>query len=298
MSSISRISVKNSHSSANYAQMVQPDQDESDTLGSPNLSFDDAFKRECIEGSAIAPSLYHAAIGFIEDTGFYQPNEALNHSISRFWQYKKPHTFGILAGFYQESGELWQGKAEHPRTDKNGRPIKYEYPIGIGAQAYLPPIPDEMRAILRGGECPLEGSFWQWLEERPDIPIVVTEGAKKALALLSYGIPAIALLGVNAGVLKNDKIGGETVRKLTPELVPGLKPFAVPGRELIIAFDQDDKPTTRRKVEDATGDLAFWLEKAGATVRIASWDKADGKGIDDLIVNRGVDWASKQLDAA
>ncbi len=298
MSSTNRISAKNSHSSASKTQMLHPDQDESDSRGSPNLSFDDAFKAECIKGSAIAPSLYTAAVQFIEDTGFYQPNEALNHTVSRFWQYQKPHTFGIFAGFYQESGELWQGKAEHPRTDKNGRSIKYEYPIGIGARAYLPPIPKEIRTMMPGAECPLEGAFWHWLEGRPDIPIVVTEGAKKALSLLSQGIPAIALLGVNAGVLKNDKIGGVTVRKLTPELVPGLAQFAVPGREFIIAFDQDDKPKTRRKVEDATGDLAFWLEKAGASVRIASWDKTDGKGIDDLIVYRGFEYASQKLDAA
>ena len=41
------------------------------------------FKREFIDGSAIAPDLFEAAISTLEDTGFWEPNELLGQSISR-----------------------------------------------------------------------------------------------------------------------------------------------------------------------------------------------------------------------
>jgi hypothetical protein len=100
---------------------------------------------------------------------------------------------------------------------------------------------------------------------------------------------AIALVGVNGGVAKYDKIAGERLRKLQPELVPGLNELAVPGRHFILAFDQDEKPQTRVRVQKALFDLSFWLERAGASVAVAQWQPIEGKGVDDLIVQHGSD---------
>lgn len=269
------------------------DQDSSSTP--LTQSFHQRFQNECIEGSAIAPSLYNAAVEIVEDTGFWEPNRALNQRVSTQWQTRPPHSYGAIAFFKQESGEYWQGKPENPRCDRNGKVIKYDKPVGSGADTYLPPIPAEIRTQLG---APLEGSFWTWLESQPDIEITLVEGAKKQCAALSAGHVTIALLGINSGVLKYDRIGDEKVRKLKPELVPGLKQLAVPGRKFILAFDEDQNPKTRAKVARALADLAFWLIAAGCEVEIAHWSPEAGKGVDDLIVNQGVERWNEVLASA
>jgi hypothetical protein len=50
--------------------------------------------------------------------------------------------------------------------------------------------------------------FWAYIRNHREIRITLTEGAKKSLALLSQGYVAIALVGVNGGIFKYDKIGG------------------------------------------------------------------------------------------
>lgn len=257
-------------------------------------SFVDRFYRECVERSGIDPDLYAEATGIVEDTGYWEPNLALGQHVSKFWQTKPPHSYGAIAGFYQETGELWQAKAENPRPDKKGSPAKYECIIGAPLRGFLPAVNRETRRKIAkryGCEMPPAGqAFWDWVEQHPEIPIVITEGGKKSLSLLSQGYVAIALIGVNGGVLKNETIGGVKIRRIKSELIPDLARFAVEGREFTLAFDQDVKAHTRHRVECGLNDLAFHLEQAGASVRIAAWDGQGGrcKGVDDLIVNEGV----------
>jgi len=143
-------------------------------------------------------------------------------------------------------------------------------------------------------------SFWKWVELHPEIPIVTTEGGKKSLCLLSQGYVSISLYGAFAGVLKWDTIGGEKVRKLKPELIADLTRFAHSDREWVLAFDQDTSAKTRYKVEGAIADLAFHLEQAGGQISIAQWDGQNGrcKGVDDLIVNAGVEAWETALEEA
>jgi len=41
-----------------------------------------------------------------------------------------------------------------------------------------------------------DGAFWRWWASTPALPLLITEGAKKAAALLSAGVPAVALPGI------------------------------------------------------------------------------------------------------
>jgi len=134
------------------------------------------------------------------------------------------------------------------------------------------------------------GSFWDWVTDYPEIPIILTEGGKKSLALLSQGYVAIALYGVDGGGLFNEWIGGEKLRKLKPELITDLQRFAVLGRPITLAFDQDESAKTRSQVNAALDRLGGLLRAAGCKVSIAQWDGQNGrcKGVDDLIVNTGV----------
>lgn len=274
----------------------------------PQQDFQQRFTDECIQGSAIDASLYATAISFIEDSGRWEVYQALGLEVSRFWQFRKPHDFGAAACFRNESGTLWQVKPENPTIDpKKGKAAKYIAPKGIGARAFMPAIPLnlwEKIADRHGLALPewvaLEISlgrgnsrsigFWQWIAQHPEIPIILTEGGKKSLSLLSHGYVAIALFGINAGVSKWETIGGEKIRKAKPELIPDLQPYACEGRRWILSFDQDEKPATRDKVAAALGDLSFQLEQSGGEAAIAEWDGRGGlcKGVDDLIANAGI----------
>jgi hypothetical protein len=246
------------------------------------------FRSECLTGSGISANLYSAAIGFIEDLGNWETHEALELPVSRFWQSKAPHNFGSLAIFYNEDGSIWQGKPETPMTGKTGKPQRYQAPKNQGSRAYLPPIPAETRKAIgdrHNIEVPTVGSFWTWLSDHPELEIIVTEGGKKSLSLLSQGYIAIAVYGVNAGYRVKDALG---IPLLKPELIPDLERFAIADRPIVLAFDQDNKLETRQKVQIALSRFGNALTTAGSLVTIATWNSTQGKGVDDLITNQGV----------
>jgi hypothetical protein len=249
--------------------------------------------REFIQESGIHPALYRAATRIVSDTESqfgevsYPIHEALNWHLTRFGHQARANLSAVL--LEQESGETWQAKLSNPRldrkkTDKTGTPHyqKYDTPVGNGARAYLPPVPPELRQEIAqryGVEVPMIGSFWDWLESHVEIAIVLTEGGKKGLSLLSGGEIAIALYGVNGGYrrLLDD----------SRQLIPDLQRFCQPGRHFQLAFDQDAVQKTRRRVNQAQRQLGLLLIDAGCTVTIAQWNGKLGKGIDDLIVSQG-----------
>ena len=104
----------------------------------------------------------------------------------------------------------------------------------------------------------------------------MTEGAKKAGALLSCGYPAIALPGIN-NVYGAD---GES-------LIPELQVFASRWREITIAFDSDPKWKTLQAVNQAISKLGQTLTALDVKVSVAIWDSDRGKGIDDVIAKHG-----------
>ena len=384
----------------------------------PESEWAATIRREFIDGSAIAPDLFEAAIDLIEDTGYWEPNELLGQSVSRQWQTRKPHNYEALALLSNEDSSLWQAKPQNPRIDKKGKAQRYETPVGNGSRAFLPAVTvriwfeiasknnleDKLpswvkRAVADGNlskksstDLPMIGgeillperepkrkpsgfialgtksrtrsvtlsckdglnlqdglksasqaetlmgyspwdysltqvatpetrpsmsdgtdmviasesspikngsdhagcyqgkSFWKWVERHPEIQLIITEGGKKSLSLLSQGYVAIALYGVDGGGLFNEWINGEKLRKLKPELIADLQPFAVSGRPITLAFDQDESTKTRSQVSAALDRLGGLLRAAGCTVSIAQWDGQNGrcKGVDDLIVNTGV----------
>lgn len=252
------------------------------TVVATSRGFAAQWQQECVKGSAIAPGLYDRAIAIVRDLeidAIGEPStpihDALGWRYTRFGHQARANLQGAL--LLQETGDVWQVKLSRPRADsrKPGQTIKYETPKGAGSRAYLPQIDPATRHRLG---APPDGSFWDWAGDCPGLPIVLTEGGKKGLCGLSHGHIAIALTGVNGGYRKT-----ETVR----ELIDDLKPFAVDGRPFVLAFDQDAKRSTRRKVFAAQMRLAALLSARGCDVLIAQWDGRDGKGLDDLVANRG-----------
>ena len=250
--------------------------------------FQTQFEREFVQGSAIAPSLYRVATRVVVDTESlpggevgYPIHEALNWNVTRFGYQARTNLYAIL--LLNEDGFCWQAKLSHPRQDtEKGKIQKYETPVGNGSRAYLPAIPSEVRQLIShryGVEVPLFGSFWDWLETHPEIPVVPTEGGKKALALLSQGFVPLAFYGVNGGYRK--LLDG--TRRLSQDAAR----FATQGRRFILAFDQDEKDATKRRVGVALYRFGGLLRQAGCPVSVATWRATQGKGVDDLIVQAG-----------
>ncbi len=120
--------------------------------------------------------------------------------------------------------------------------------------------------------------FWEWVKKHPSIPIILTEGEKKAACLLSLGFVAIALPGIWMGRVK-----GEKKDHLHPDLVPMVQP----GRKFFILFDNDEKPSTRRAVHKATLFTGRVIEENGASCQVASLPEGSEKGVDDFVTKNG-----------
>ena len=99
--------------------------------------------------------------------------------------------------------------------------------------------------------------------------VYVTEGVKKA------DVAADALSGVVVGV-----VGHSTWR----HALPALDELAEAGAtECVIALDRDTNPQTAEKVNASRRQLAAAAVELGYAVRLAVWDAAAAKGLDDLV---------------
>ncbi|WP_338463093.1 plasmid replication protein, CyRepA1 family (plasmid) [Synechococcus elongatus IITB7] len=245
-------------------------------------SLQNQLRQEFCQFSAIAPSLFEAAVAVVPDIELDPvTHEVLGTPIADAlgWRYSR---FGLQARvsqtaalFLQETGEVWQAKVFG--GDSGKRSGSYLAPTGIGNRVYLPPVDAETRAAVG---APAEGNFWDWVEANTAVPLALVEGGKKSLSVLSAGTVAIALYGCDCG---NS---------------PDLERFLVPGRPVITAFDQDSQPRTKARVAKGIARLARRAVAAGCQVRIAQWQPGLGKGPDDVIATHGARiWQSIQTEA-
>ena len=122
--------------------------------------------------------------------------------------------------------------------------------------------------------------FWEWVKKHPEIPIILTEGEKKAACLLSLGFVAISLPGIWMGRVKNKQTGLDSLH-------PDLMPMVHKKRKFIILFDNDTKPSTKIQVQKATLYTGKVIEAAGATCEIALLPSGSEKGVDDYVTANG-----------
>ncbi len=203
--------------------------------------------------------------------------------------------------------DLWGCfKPENPRCNRDtGKVIKYEHPPKAPAGLFALRVPFHLWekiaqryqvSLPRGFDhYNMEGddfAFWQWLIVNPQIPLCITEGAKKAGTLLTAGYAAIALPGIYGGYrnLKDDE--GNIIGK--PQLIPQLQKLTHSKRKVYFVFDQDTKPKTQKAVNTAIQKTGYLLKQAGCEVKIVTWDHHLAKGVDDLIAKNG----QKILDQA
>lgn len=187
-------------------------------------------------------------------------------------------------------------KPKSPRLDwQFDKPVKYESPpktpnrvtyfdlsdnnwdcvtLRHGIKRYHSPL------ALRLQDRSKQNCFWEWVQSHPEIPIILTEGEKKAACLLSLGFVAIALPGI-----WNGRVGQKGIDE---RLHPDLMPMAQPGRKFIILFDHETKKKSRWSVYQATIRTAKVIQETGCTCKVAVLPGPE-KGVDDFVVNRGKD---------
>ncbi len=129
-----------------------------------------------------------------------------------------------------------------------------------------------------------KSGFWFVVKQYSQIPITITEGFKKTLSSLSQGEVTIGLTGVNHIYRSKDDKGNKLPRR---QLNPEVAVFADPEREFRFAYDQDTKPTTIVNVRRDMVRGIELLEAQGSQVKVLKWNPEDGKGLDNLIANKG-----------
>jgi Domain of unknown function (DUF3854) len=127
--------------------------------------------------------------------------------------------------------------------------------------------------------------FWHWVWQS-GVPIVLTEGEKKAGCLLTQGYAAISLPGIFGGY-----------RQEGNQLIPELAFFATAGRTFHICFDYETKPIVVHNIFLATCRLGQLLTRTGCEVKVLSLLGPE-KGVDDLIMAQGVDAFATQYAQA
>jgi hypothetical protein len=177
-------------------------------------------------------------------------------------------------------------KPDAPRWDAGrGRPRKYEHPISAPARLFwlrVPAVVAQRVADRFGLALPPEvaadgdgtaGAFWRWWAQAPALPLLVAEGAKKAAALLSAGVPAVAGPGI-----WNPSARGE--------LLPELAAVPLRGRPVWVLFDGSNRPDPAEP--RAARRLGRLLKRAGASVLVGCCP-GPHKGADDALA-AGVSW--------
>ncbi len=196
--------------------------------------------------------------------GQFKPLEPrLSADKGKIIKYEAPpkHPTGVIA--LKVSQLLWQTVAKHNKVKR-----------------YLSPL------ALRISDRHHPVSFWEWVVTNPAIPLIITEGAKKAAALLSLGYAAIALPGIFNGYRQpKDEFGRQTG---LAKLIPQLQIFASAGRTIYFAFDKDSKASTIANVNKAIAKTGKLFAKAEVNVKVIRWPEP-AKGVDDLIVNYGAE---------
>jgi predicted P-loop ATPase len=156
---------------------------------------------------------------------------------------------------------------------------KFGIARGIGGQFKPDQSPDKDRkyfGISDSAATPLfldTGDREYWSNAIADVMriVIITEGAKKAGAVLTLGMPCISIPGVTTG----QKLG---------RLKDDLLPFFQVGRRVYLCFDSD--VMTKPQVQAALDRLGRLIAETGANVSVIKLPQ-DIKGVDDLIVKHG-----------
>ncbi|MGF1538521.1 MAG: VapE domain-containing protein [Elainellaceae cyanobacterium] len=218
--------------------------------------------------SAVSEEIISLNIWTIEDPR--EVAQLLNRNTERGWKHSTVLAPGwAVAGCDPLTGERslvgCQFKPNTPPVDKDGKPGKYLTPSQTPAAPLFLNVPDE--------------GYWPGVYGDVSVPVVLTEVAKIAGAILTQGFAGISIPGVTTG----GRLG---------RLKPQLRKLCTYGRKVFLAFDRD--VVYKRQVQNALHNLARMISERGAMVYVLEWHD-DYKGIDDYFAGRPDGMALRQM---
>lgn len=166
---------------------------------------------------------------------------------------------------YPGAESYYRLKPLRPFRDSQGNERKYLAKKGGGNRLYFPPNLPSGKGIITD----------------TSLPLIITEGEKKALKACQEGFATVGIAGVWCWRTAADGGDGAT------EMLPELKGIQWQGRDLYLAFDSD--AAHNLDVQNAQRALATELRQLGARVLIVRLpsESTEKVGLDDLLVSQG-----------
>ena len=216
--------------------------------------------------------------GFYTESNTEKIQRSLNWSFSGQLESMGPF---LAIPYYDLNGErtaYTRFKPDHPRsnTDKDTderKIVKYEAPKGEPTRPYLP---RQIKSIFYDSS----------------VPLMITEGEKKALKATQEGFPCVGLPGVSNWSTPSKQTNGPRKER---ELHNLLAKIPWQERHVIIVFDTD--ASRNPNVNREAAELARALERQGAIVTIVTlptcWNEEkkqfEKQGLDDYLVRHSPD---------
>jgi hypothetical protein len=239
--------------------------------------------------SDLAGNTKAARYGIIKSKGIYRPEGPPAYGwISNNNRFRQLGGAPIALDLNKSTG-VWEPRRYH---QPKGKPLEIFFPritvrvwklVAEKAGLSMPKFP----VVGLNGEAL---QFWQWVENT-NCPIVITEGEKKAAALISRGYAAIGLPGINSGYRVTEKgdwitkpDGTQYQRATAWELHLAFQPLDTAGREITIIFDYRAGDYSESPEFKAASTTAKLFKNARA--KIGELPGPD-KGVDDFLVAGG-----------
>lgn len=201
-----------------------------------------------------------------------QTAKLLNSKNYRYYSYKIPYfdihgkqteffRIRFLEDVYMENAvTAAQGFKKDKKEGKQPKTIRYSQLAKTGCHLYLAPLID-----------------WKKIVNDTSIPIIITEGEKKAACACKNNIPTIGLGGVYSFLSEHEN------------LLPDFQYIDWRHRKVIICYD-NDLASNEQVLEAEQRLAAYMLLDAGAKVHIKRipYDGKHKMGIDDYILGKGM----------
>ncbi len=248
--------------------------------------------------SGVDPQIVHLNVLTLTDSEVdghrhemrYPIAERLNWTVTRSSRKKSLRGWWVsgidpLNHWQQMSWGRFKPDAATPVMDKvKGKAAKYLSPsLGKGSsRLILLDVPSSVwqRVSTRYGiaisKQDYRQGFWNWVCQH-QVPVVLTEGEKKAGCLLTAGYAAIALPGIFGGY-----------RREGQQIIPELAVFTAQPRDFYICFDYEARSSVVQQIDLAMTKLGSLLTRVQGHVKITTLPGPQ-KGVDDFVVSQGIE---------
>lgn len=236
------------------------------------------------------PSVYEFTLKNLRNSGINDENIAFLLS-NKYLTIEKDGYKLIYPDFYKDGITNYYNKRLKDPNDKT----KYIKPSGMASQLYRPPILSIATILDK------------------NLPLIITEGEKKAWKANQEGFYCIALSGVTAWhkstipkdleekskveIIKWLEANDYEYEDVAPDIIPDIANGDWKDKEIILCYDAD--LYYKEQVRAALYKFAAYLicEKE-ARVKIALLPQTEAKGIDDYLIAYGKESFQKVLDDA